>query len=87
MLLYLIAIHAFSGAVEILRAMEARRTVDGPWKVKFSHGIVNILLALSCLIFIKQTNTALIIYSAGLAYSAVIRIISALRKTAFVVIR
>ena len=86
-LLYLIAIHAFSGAVEILRAMEARRTVDGPWKVKFSHGIVNILLALSCLIFIKQTNTALIIYSAGLAYSAVIRIISALRKTAFVVIR
>ena len=85
-LMYLLAIHAFSGAVEILRAMEARRTVDGPWKLKLSHGIINIALALSCLIFIKQPNTALIIYGAGLAYSAVIRIIGAFRRTAFIVI-
>ena len=66
--------------------MEARRTVDGPWKLKLSHGIINIALALSCLIFIKQPNTALIIYGAGLAYSAVIRIIGAFRRTAFIVI-
>lgn len=85
-LMYLLAIHAFSGAVEILRAMEARRTVDGPWKLKFSHGIVNIALALSCLVFIKQANTALIIYSIGLGYSAVIRILGAFRRTAFIVI-
>ncbi len=85
-LLYLIGIHAFSGVVEILRAMEARRTVDGPWKIKFSHGIVNLILAIACLIFIRQSNTALIIYSLGLMYSAVVRLFDAFGKKAFVVI-
>ncbi len=85
-LLYLIAIHAFSGAVEILRAMEARRTVAGPWKMKMGHGLINLALALSCLIFIQSTSTAVIIYSVGLIYSAIVRIISGFRRTAFVVI-
>ncbi len=85
-LLYLVGIHAFSGAVELLRAMEARRTVEGPWKMKLFHGIVNLLLATACLIKIKNPNTAVLIYSLGLMYSAVIHIINAFRKTAFVVI-
>jgi uncharacterized membrane protein HdeD (DUF308 family) len=85
-LLYLIAIHAFSGAIEILRAMESRKAVEGPWKLKLGHGIVNFLLAISCLVFIKQTGTALIIYSIGLIYSAVMRIISAFQRTTFIVI-
>ena len=86
-LLYLIGVHAFSGVVEVLRAMEARRAVDGPWKMKFSHGIVNLILALACLIFIRQSNTALIIYSLGLMYSAVVRLFDAFGKTTFVVIK
>ena len=85
-LLYLIGVHAFSGVVEVLRAMEARRTVDGPWRIKFFHGVVNFTLAIACLIFIRQSNTALIIYSLGLMYSAVIRLFDAFGKTAFVVI-
>ncbi|MCR5233845.1 MAG: hypothetical protein K6E53_08045 [Lachnospiraceae bacterium] len=85
-LLYLIGVHAFSGVIEILRAMEARRTVDGPWKIKFSHGIVNLVLALACLVFIRRSHTALIIYSLGLMYSAVVRLFDAFGKTAFVVI-
>ena len=85
-LLYLVGVHAFSGVVETLRAMEARRTVEGPWKMKLGHGIVNFALALSCLIFIKHINTAVLIYSLGLIYSAAIHIISAFRPTAFVVI-
>lgn len=85
-LLYLIGVHAFSGVVEILRAREARNAVDGPWKMKFFHGVVNIILAIACLIFIRQSNTALIIYSLGLMYSAVVRLFDAFRKTTFVVI-
>ncbi|MCR5651377.1 MAG: hypothetical protein K6F86_09385 [Lachnospiraceae bacterium] len=85
-LLYLIGIHAFSGVVEILRAMEAKKTVAGPWKIKFSHGVVNFILAIACLIFIRQSNTALIIYSLGLMYSAVVRFLSAFGRTAFPVI-
>lgn len=85
-LLYLIGIHAFSGVVEILRAMESRREVDGPWKMKFFHGVVNFILAIACLIFIRHSNTALVIYSLGLMYSAVIRLFDSLGKKAFVVI-
>ncbi|MCR5788682.1 MAG: hypothetical protein K6G83_02230 [Lachnospiraceae bacterium] len=86
-LLYLIGIHAFSGAVEILRAMEAKRTVEGPWKLKLSHGVINFALALACLVFIRHSNTALLIYSVGLIYSAVIRILSSFRRTTFVMIQ
>ena len=85
-LLYLLWIHAFSGAIEILRAIEAKRTVDGPWRMKFGHGMVNLLLALSSLIYIRHINTAVLIYCLGLIYSALIRIISAFRRTAFMVI-
>ncbi|MCR5122817.1 MAG: hypothetical protein K6B74_10390 [Ruminococcus sp.] len=85
-LTYLVGVHAFSGAVEILRANESRKTVEGPWKMKFAHGLVNIALAALCLIFIKDLEVAVLIYSASLVYSAVLRIIIALRKTAFIVI-
>lgn len=85
-LLYLVWIHAFSGVVEILRANEARKTVEGPWKLKFSHGIINILLAALCLVFIRKLGIAVLIYSGCLVYSAIIRIINACRKTAFILI-
>ena len=85
-LLYLVGIHAFSGVVEILRAMEARRTVEGPWKLKFVHGVIDFLLAALCLIFIRDIGVAVAVYCVGLVYSAIVRIIIALRKTAFVLI-
>lgn len=86
-LLYLIVIHAFSGVIEILRAVEARRTVSGPWRLKFSHGVIDFLMALSCFVFIRQTHTALIIYSMGLLYSAVMRIANSFRRTTFILIK
>ncbi|MCR4740389.1 MAG: hypothetical protein K5886_09065 [Lachnospiraceae bacterium] len=86
-LLYLVVVHAFSGIIEVLRAMEARRTVSGPWRMKFSHGVMNLLLALSCFIFIRQTHTAIIIYSIGLLYSAIMRIADAFRRTTFILIK
>ena len=86
-LMYLIGIHAFSGIIEILRSREAKRTVAGPWKLKFSHGIVNIALAIACLVFIRYSGTVIIIFGLGLIYSSTVRIISALRKTAFIVIQ
>ena len=86
LILYLVVIHAFSGVVEILRAKESKN-YGSSWKLKLSHGIVNILLALCCMVFIKKTNIAIYIYAAGLIYSAAIRIITALRKTALIYIQ
>lgn len=85
-MIYLISIHAFSGVIEVLRARESRRTVDGSWLMKMSHGIINIILALMCIIYIRDTPTAVTIYSAGLIYSAIMRIISAFRRTSFILI-
>ncbi len=85
-LLYLIGIHAFSGVVEVLRAMESKKSVEGPWKLKLSHGLVNFALAVACLVFIRHSETALIIYSLGLIYSAIVHILTAFRKTTFILI-
>ena len=85
-LVYLIAIHAFSGAVEVLRALEAKR-FGGSWKLKMGHGVVNILMALVCAVFIKYMNLAVIIYCIGLIYSSILRIISACRRTKLVYIQ
>ena len=86
-LLYLVSIHAFSGAIEVLRAMEAKNTVEGPWKLKFIHGLINLALAIACFIFIRRPNTSIMIYSMGLIYSAIVRIFSAFQRTSFIIIQ
>ena len=86
-LFYLIGIHAFSGLVEILRAREARLQGASSWKLKLIHGMVDLLMAIICIMFINEGSIAVLIYAIGLAYSAVIKIISAFRKTRFVYIQ
>ncbi len=86
-LFYLAVIHAFSGMVEMLRAREAGSYKAKSWRLKFMHGLVNIALAVSCIIFIKKTNTAVIIYSIGLVYSGIVRILTSFRKTSFIYIQ
>ena len=85
-LLYLLIMHAFSGAVEILRAQEAAK-YGGAWKLKMFHGIVDLLLALTCIIFIRQQSIAVIVFAVGLVYSAILRIISAFRETKLIYIQ
>ncbi len=86
-LIYLIAMHAFTGAVEVLRAREAARFHSGSWKLKMGHGILDIVLALVCIIFIRKMSVAVEIYCYGILYSSIIRIISAFRKSKFVYIQ
>ncbi|MCR5773797.1 MAG: hypothetical protein K6G42_01810 [Lachnospiraceae bacterium] len=86
-LLYLMFIHTFSGIVEILRALESRQYGARSWKLKMSHGIVNLLVVVACFIFRKYPETLVIVYSLGIAYSGVMNIISALRKRSFIYIQ
>ena len=67
--------------------LEARRYEAQHWRLKLINGIVNILLALSCLIFIRSMRVAVYVYCIGLCYSACMRIISAFRKNAIVYIQ
>ena len=86
-LLYLIGIHAFSGGVEIMRAMEAKKNESSSYKLKLIQGIMDLLMAACCLIFIKVGNIAIYIYAVGIINSAVMKIVSAFRKTAVVYIQ
>ena len=80
-MLYLIVIHGFSGVVNILRSMEARRLMAPAWKLNLFQGALEVAMAVLCLLFIKSTRTAVSIYAAGIFYSGAIRIIQAFRKT------
>ncbi|MBP3274478.1 MAG: DUF308 domain-containing protein [Butyrivibrio sp.] len=86
-LVYLIGVHAFSGLVELLRAMEARRYGGKNWRLKMGHGFVNVVTCIICVIFLNNTNTVVIVYALGILYSGVLTLVSAFRRTAFVYIQ
>ena len=87
LILYLIGTHAFSGAIDILRSLEAKRNGASSWKLKVSQGAVNLIVAVLCLFSLESVRMLVIIYCLGLMYSAAVRIISAFRKTAIVYIQ
>ena len=86
-MLYLIAIHLFSGAISIMRMVEAIKNGSRAWKGKLIDGLVNIAVAVLCAVFIQSQNVAVYIYAGGVIYSAIIRIKNALKRTAIVYIQ
>ena len=86
-LLYLLACHLFAGFVDFLRALEARGLGAGTWKLNAIFGLINIGMAILGLVFLKSEGTVVYIFAAGLFYAAIIKIVSAFRKTAVVYIQ
>ena len=84
-LIYLSVLFGFAGLVDVLHALESRR-VGGSWRFNLSHGILNIILAGICLVFIRTGRLVEVIYGISLISSAILRIISATRRTAVVYI-
>ncbi len=87
-MLYLFAIHFFAGLVGVLRAREARSLeASSSWKPALANAVFNVLIAVTCIVFIGSERTAVYIYSAGLAISAFNRVATALRHTEVVYIQ
>ena len=86
LILYLLGTHAFGGVINILRALEAKRN-GAPWKLKLSQGVVNLIVAVLCMFSLESTKLLVILYCLGLIYSALVRIISAFRRTSIVYIQ
>lgn len=80
-MLYLAAMHGFSGIVDIMRARESKQLDAPSWKLSLLHGILDVTMAVLCVIFIDSIRLASYIYAAGLFNSGVIRIIQSFRKT------
>lgn len=85
-LMYLTGLYAFSGLVAILRAVELRRN-KGPWKLRLAQGVGSAVIAVACIFSRGNAALPVLIYSGGLIYSAVLRIIAAFRKTELVFVQ
>ncbi|MBQ3418112.1 MAG: DUF308 domain-containing protein [Ruminococcus sp.] len=85
--LYLLVIYAFAGAIDVLRSLEAKKYQTALWKLSLISGIINLAVAILCVVFIESPRMIVYFYCAGLIYSAIIRIVTALRKTAIVYIQ
>lgn len=85
---HLLISHGFSGIVDMLRAMEDKRLEAPSWRMSFLYGLGNLLVAVTALrcVFNQSSWMVVYIYSAGLAYSAVMQMVSSFRKTAIVYI-
>lgn len=84
---YLLGFHAFSGLVDVLRAMEAKQHTGASWKLKMTNGFVNILIAFTAFfagVFLKSRFILVEVYSLGLLYAGIMRIVTAFRRTAIV---
>lgn len=85
--LYLFGSHIFTGGIDIMRALESKKLHAPHWRFRLTYGIINIAVGFVCIIFIQNIEVAVFIYSAGLVFSAISRIISAFRRTAVVYVQ
>ena len=86
-IIYLIAVHLFAGVVDIVRSLRNRKEGYPVWRSDMGRGVINVILALICLIFMRSTDVLVYVYSIGLIYLAVLRIGTAFKKTAIVYIQ
>ncbi len=85
-MVYLIGLLAFSGAVDIFRAFDSRR-VHARWKMKLFRGVITLLLCILAVISLKETDAVTIIYCLSLISNGGMRIINALRPAEVFVIQ
>lgn len=85
---HLLISHGFSGLVDMMKAVEDKKLQASSWRMSFLYGLGNLLTAVAAFTCILNQSTALVveIYCIGLAYSGVMQIASAFRKTAIIYI-
>jgi len=72
--IYLFITLLLSGVVEIMRSFEGRRMAGFFSKTKLSGGLINLIAGIICLIFVKNPDISVYVYSASLVVSAFYRI-------------
>ncbi len=88
--IYLLAVHGFSGAMSMLQAFEEKRFESSTWKWTFAEGFANLVVAILAVIagvFLRSMEDLSYLYAACLLYSACTQIATAFRKTSIVYIQ
>ena len=86
-LLFLQAVFGVTGAIAILRSVEAKRSGSPVWKVNFVQGLINIgimIAAFICANFSVPQRMIVYVFCAGMLYAAAWRVYPVFRKTAVV---
>ncbi len=87
LILYLVAIHAFSALVDILRANEARINGAKNWLFKLASGVFEIFIAIACIWNINEREVAVLLFSLGVIYSGLVNVVNSFKRTAIVYIQ
>lgn len=82
-MVYLLVVFGAAGAIGMLRALEMKN-INARWKLKFASGVFEVLIALSCVLFINSDMLFSCAFAAGTLYLAAERIVTAFQKTAIV---
>ena len=89
-MIYLLVIYTFYGATDIMQALQAKKINDRSWKIKFATGVVNLSIGIVAIVLgltREDVFATIYIYALGLAYSGVMRIVNAFRRTAITYIQ
>lgn len=84
-MLYLLVIYSFYGATDIVLALQARKLKSRSWRIKLLTGIGNLSLGILAMVFGLTGETVfnvIYIYALGLAYTGIMRMANAFRRTA-----
>ncbi len=88
-ILYLLGFYAFKAFVDIMRSFEQRKNNASGWELKMITGFINAGFAIFAVItgiFLRSEGALVFIFAFGIAYSAIMRFVSAFRKTPAVLI-
>lgn len=78
-MIYLMGSIIFSGAIDVLRALEKKK-LGAHYRLKLLQGVGSLAIGVLGLFFANTADYVVYFYSAGMLYSAVIRITEVFRK-------
>ena len=84
-MLYLLVIHTFYGATDVMVALQAKKLKSSSWRLKMITGLGNITVGILAMYFGFTEVTiykVIYIYALGMAYTGVMKMANAFRRTA-----
>ena len=84
-MIYLLVIYSFYGATDIMVALQARKMKSRSWRIKLMTGIGNLSLGILAIYFGLTDDDVfrvVYIYAIGMAYTGIMRMANAFRRTA-----
>ncbi len=81
LMIYFAGLYFFYGVIDILSAMDSKKLESPHFKYKLLQGLMNVLIAVLCIVFIMHKDIVIFIYCGGIIYNGIVKIVNAFRKT------